>query len=162
MTENIGPGIIPGDRPFLVGAGDLSLQETGVRMFMRGVAIIALLALLAGCAAGPMVPGVGGVAQQNDEARQKMLIIRQALEQYKRDNGRYPTTGQGLTALLMPPPTNERALGYRAAGYLLNDRTLVDPWGWSFRYVCDDGFFYQLSSVGPDGQMETADDVSLR
>jgi len=129
---------------------------------MRFVVVAILLLLLAGCAAGPVVPGAGGVAQPNEEARQKMLVIRQALEQYKRDHGRYPTTSQGLTALLMPPPTNERALGYRAAGYLLNDRTLVDPWGWSFRYVCDDGFFYQLVSLGPDGQLETADDVSLR
>lgn len=130
---------------------------------MRIALTIALLIFIgAGCVSGPVVPGVGGVAQQIDDARRKMTVIRQALEQYKHDTGHYPTTDQGLRALLMPPVSTDRALGYRPSGYVMSDRTLVDPWGWTFFYRCDDGYFYRLYSVGPDGQMETEDDVFLR
>ena len=128
--------------------------------FAMGTAL--LLIFLIGCAAGPVVPGAGGSERQVDQARQKMIVIRQALEQYKHDTGRYPTTNQGLSALLMPPVSTNRALGYRSSGYVMSDRTLVDPWGWSFFYRCDDGYFYQLYSVGPDGQVKTADDVFIR
>jgi len=56
------------------------------------------------------------------------------LEIFRMDNGTYPTTEEGLDALISPPPRLAGSKGYRAGGYV-NGRVLPDdPWGHPYRY----------------------------
>ena len=88
-----------------------------------------------------------------------MEIIKSGLEQYKLDNGMYPTTEQGLKALVkkstMPPlPQNWRG---RYLG-----RIPMDPWGMPYNYFCPgvhNKNSYDLSSYGSDG-VESQDDIT--
>ena len=72
---------------------------------------------------------------------------------YKLDNGVYPSTEQGLQALVEPPSVGVLPKKWREGGYLEKSRIPKDPWGNEFVYlspgVHDD---YDLSSYGPDDQ----------
>ena len=93
------------------------------------------------------------------EAKTMMETIKFVLDQYKLDNGMYPTTKQGLKALvkktIVPPlPQNWRG---RYLG-----RIPIDPWGRSYNYVCPGAHnknSYDLSAYGPDG-VESQDDIT--
>jgi general secretion pathway protein G len=92
------------------------------------VVIIAILAAL-------IVPRVMG---RPDEARvvaaqQDIRTISQALKLYRLDNLRYPTTEQGLAALIKPPVTAPLAPNWKPGGYL--ERLPRDPWGNGYQYL---------------------------
>jgi len=86
--------------------------------------------------------------------------LRAAIEVFEVDNGRYPTTAEGLAALIQQPPNAPNWHGPYitvAKGVDLND-----PWGNAFVYACPgaankNGF--DLTSAGPDGKPGTADDI---
>jgi general secretion pathway protein G len=74
-----------------------------------------------------------------DEARQlkaKMDIqtLETALKLYRLDNGRYPTTEQGLQALVEPPSVGQLASNWRQGGYLEKGKVPKDPWGNEYIY----------------------------
>jgi general secretion pathway protein G len=76
------------------------------------------------------------------------------IEFYRLDNGTYPTTDQGLEALVSPPSSGPQPRRYQPGGYA-KDQDLKDPWGGSLVYqapgrVNSSGF--DLCSLGPDGQ----------
>ena len=79
-----------------------------------------------------------------------MKAVEQALNLYRLDTGSYPTTAQGLEALVHQPTTPPVPRGWRAEGYL--ERLPVDPWGHPYVYVSTggDGHFV-LRSYGADG-----------
>jgi len=60
-------------------------------------------------------------------AKQDIATVMQALKLYKLDNQRYPTTEQGLQALIAKPATGPAANGWKTGGYL--DKLPKDPWG---------------------------------
>lgn len=110
------------------------------------VVIIGLLAALV----GPRVIG------QSDEARQKTTAtqiaqLEQVLGLYHLDNGFYPTTSQGLKALVSAPSLPPEPLNYKKGGYM--KKVPKDAWGREFVYVCpgDHGDF-DIISYGADGQ----------
>ena len=79
-----------------------------------------------------------------------MKAIEQALNLYRLDTGGYPTTAQGLEALLHRPETPPVPRGYKADGYL--ERVPLDPWGHPFVYVYATGeAHFLLRSYGADG-----------
>jgi general secretion pathway protein G len=83
-----------------------------------------------------------------------------ALKLYKLDNGRYPTTAQGLKALLSKPSSSP-VPGNWSGPYLENEP--LDPWKTEYGYKSpgpnnQDG--YDLYSLGPDGVEGTADDIT--
>lgn len=82
------------------------------------------------------------------KAKQDIVAISSALNLYKLDNLRYPTTDQGLEALVKPPAN---AKNWRQGGYL--DRLPVDPWGNPYLYLSpgQHGAF-DVYSLGADGQ----------
>ena len=84
-------------------------------------------------------------------------IISTALLFFKMDVGRYPTTQEGLNALLVNP-----AVVLKWKGPYCEALT-VDPWGRSYQYYCPgrNGAEYDLFSLGPDG-VESADDIVYR
>jgi len=94
-------------------------------------------------------------------ARIQLSTLRDALDLFKLDNGFYPMTDQGLEALVNPPQIGRNAGNFRVGGYLRDDRVPLDPWGTPYAYQCDDGYFFVIWSVGPDGRPGTEDDVTL-
>ena len=86
------------------------------------------------------------------KAKVDILAIETALKLYKLDNGDYPTTEQGLAALVEKPSTEPVPLNWKEKGYLEKARVPVDPWGKEYLYlspgVHDD---YDLISYGADG-----------
>ncbi len=90
---------------------------------------------------------------RTDEARQTkaaadVKAIEQALSLYKLDNGFFPTTEQGLEALVRPPTTGLVPRRWNPDGYL--DKVPIDPWGSPYVYRSD-GNSYVVMSFGADG-----------
>ncbi|HEX7406203.1 MAG TPA: type II secretion system major pseudopilin GspG [Candidatus Binatia bacterium] len=88
---------------------------------------------------------------RTDEARRTKALadikgIEEAMNLFKLDNGFYPTTDQGLQALVTRP---SNARNYSADGYL--DKLPIDPWGNPYVYFSD-GQNYIIKSYGADGQ----------
>ena len=69
-------------------------------------------------------------------ARSDIQQIGNALELYRLDNGLYPSTDQGLDALVEEPSGFPEARNWNADGYL--KRLPVDPWGESYYYFSED------------------------
>ena len=110
--------------------------------------VIVILAILAGL----VVPKVVG---QSDKARVKttetaLATVSNALDMYKVDNSRYPTTAQGLDALTTPPAD---AKNYPDGGYIKGGYP-TDGWESEMQYVApgNEGRPYDLFSLGADGQ----------
>lgn len=86
-------------------------------------------------------------------ARSDLNTIEQSLEMYRLDNGRYPTTDQGLEALLVKPTSAPEPRNWNPSGYLKKGEVPVDPWGQPYQYIAgDNGMTYQLYSLGADGR----------
>jgi len=88
------------------------------------------------------------------KARIEISNLEQALELYYLDNGNYPTTEQGLRALIEKPSTGEVLESWREGGYLNKKKIPIDPWGNKYVYVSpgvhmDD---FDLFSLGKDGE----------
>lgn len=84
-----------------------------------------------------------------------------ALQLYKLDNSQYPTTDQGLDALIRKPTSAPEPKRYKKGGYLQQELP-QDPWGNDYIYMRPgvhnpDG--YDLYSAGPDGEPDTQDDI---
>jgi type II secretion system protein G len=93
------------------------------------------------------------------KASADLAMLRSALERYAIDNNSYPTTEQGLEALLKEPEPRPK----KWKGPYLEGAGLKDPWGrpWLYRSpragINPEG--YDLSSGGPDGKAGTRDDI---
>ena len=86
------------------------------------------------------------------KAKVDILSIETALKLYKLDNGNYPTTEQGIAALVEKPSTEPVPLNWKEKGYLEKAKVPKDPWGKEYLYLSpgihDD---YDLISYGADG-----------
>ena len=110
------------------------------------VVIIGMLAALV----APRVVGRGEEAKRT-AAQVQIREIEQALDMYKLDSGMYPTTEQGLEALINKPTTSPEPKRWKDGGYLR--KLPVDPWGnnYVYRQPGDHGEF-DLFSYGADGE----------
>lgn len=86
---------------------------------------------------------------REDAAAIQIERIGGILDLYALDTGRYPTSDEGLQALVEEPPGLARWRG----PYLKNEASLIDPWGqpYDYRQPGDHGP-YDLLSYGSDGQ----------
>lgn len=125
---------------------------------------ILLVVLIIGVLAAMVVPNLAGRGEQARKSVARADIdtnIDSVLSMYEMDNGRYPTTEQGLAALLTKPAT--APVPSRWSGPYIKKNTLPkDPWGQEYVYRCPgthnaDG--YDLSSNGPDGT-PSEDDIT--
>jgi len=92
------------------------------------------------------------------KAKQDIRVIENALQMYKLDNLYYPSTDQGLDALVQKPATDPVPRAWASAGYL--DRLSLDPWGSDYRYLAPGSHgAIDIFSLGPDGQADTGDDI---
>lgn len=69
------------------------------------------------------------------EAKVQIKNFETALKLYKLDNGSYPSTEQGLDALIKRPETGKAPANYREGGYLEQKKIPIDPWGTPYVYV---------------------------
>lgn len=111
--------------------------------------VVVILGLLAALVV-PRVVGRGEDAKRTAAAVQ-IREIEQALEMYRLDSSLYPSTAQGLEALVSKPSIPPEPRKYREGGYLR--KLPVDPWGSPFVYRCPgDHGEYDLFSLGADGE----------
>jgi general secretion pathway protein G len=123
----------------------------------RGFTLIELMVVIVilGILAGMIVPKI---MDRPEEARRTKAgvdigAIAQALKLYKLDNGKYPTTEQGLTALVEPPAVGSLAKKWREGGYLDKKSVPKDPWDNDYVYISP-GLHgdFDLMSYGSDGE----------
>lgn len=83
-------------------------------------------------------------------AKQDIASLLQALKLYRLDNQRYPTTEQGLQALVSKPVTTPLPANWKAGGYV--ERLARDPWGNPYQYL-NPGVHNEIDvfSLGADG-----------
>ncbi len=111
--------------------------------------MVVILGLLAALVV-PRVVGRGEEAKRTAAAVQ-IREIEQALEMYRLDSSMYPTTAQGLEALVVKPSIPPEPSKYREGGYLR--KLPSDPWGSPFVYrQPGDHGEYDLFSPGADGE----------
>ncbi len=100
-------------------------------------------------------------ARRFDDSRRKATIaeisnLKMALENFELDNGRYPTSNEGLQALVKRPP------GMDATWRMQMDEVPLDKWGHPFQYQGPDTAGegeYNIISTGGDGEFGTYDDI---
>ena len=65
-------------------------------------------------------------------AKTQMKNLETALDEFRRDNGYYPTTDQGLKALVEKPTGGRVPMSFPRGGYLKGSTIPTDPWGCDF------------------------------
>ena len=122
---------------------------------MRGFTLIEIMVVIVilGVLAALVVPRV---LDRPDEARavaarSDIATIMQALKLYRLDNQRFPTTEQGLNALVAKPEQPPPPPNWKPGGYL--ERLPKDPWGRQYQYLSP-GLKGEVDvfSFGADGQ----------
>lgn len=111
------------------------------------IVILSLLAVLV----GPKIIGRSDDAKVAD-AKVQIRNFETGLKLYKLDNGSFPTTEQGLQALVTKPTVGKIPNSYKAEGYLETKTIPKDPWGNDYVYVSPgEHGDYDLVSFGADG-----------
>ncbi|HEY8023983.1 MAG TPA: type II secretion system major pseudopilin GspG [Burkholderiaceae bacterium] len=119
----------------------------------RGFTLIEMMVvmLIIGIMAAMVVPSLlsRGEEAKVTAAKADIASIMTALKTYKLDNSRYPTTEQGLQALVSKPTAGPTANSWK--GYL--DKLPKDPWGNTYQYLSP-GVHGEIDvfSLGADGQ----------
>lgn len=111
--------------------------------------VLAILGLLIGLAAPALLRQFGGAKEKI--AQQSVARLAGVLDIYKLDIGIYPSTEQGLQALVEAPAGTS---GWHGP-YLKDDVVPMDPWGHAFVYLSPSRrpkHDYDLCSLGPSGQ----------
>ena len=128
----------------------------------RGFTLIEMMivVVILGLLATIIMPKILDRPEQARRVKAKADInhIQQALALFKTDTGRFPTTSEGLEALVQNPGVER----YNANGYL--ERVPLDPWGHKYVYLCPGvrGKDYDLLSYGKDGETGgTGDDADI-
>ena len=124
--------------------------------------VVVILAIL-GTLVAPQILGRIDEARVT-KAKNDLRLYESALDLYRMDNFRYPTTDQGLEALIKKP-NDANLKNWRPDGYV--KQLVKDPWGHDYVYVAPgtSGQPYDLMTLGADGQVGgqgTDADISLR
>ncbi|MDY6934343.1 MAG: type II secretion system major pseudopilin GspG [Spirochaetota bacterium] len=126
-------------------------SEKGFTMIelMIVITIIGILSIL-------VVPRFMDLPQKArvESTRQQISAFGMALDRYYLDNGIYPTSEQGLEALIATPTTEPIPINYNEGGYLKKNKIPEDPWGRSYKYTSpgEHGNDYEIVSYGADGR----------
>lgn len=121
-------------------------KATGGFTLVELMIVVVILGLLATV----IMPRMLGRPEEARRMKAKVDVrnIQSALALFKTDTGRFPTTSEGLEALVSDPGIR----GYNSDGYL--DKVPSDPWGNRYVYICPGvrGRDYDLLSYGKDGE----------
>lgn len=132
-------------------------KNRSLRHNEQGFTLIELMVVIVilGILAGMIVPHIMDRPEEARRTKAEVDIgaISQALKLYKLDNGKYPTTDQGLQALVEAPATGQLAKKWRNGGYLDKTAVPLDPWDNEFIYISP-GLHsdFDLMSYGPDSE----------
>ncbi len=123
----------------------------------RGFTLIELMVVIVilGILAGLIIPRIMGRPDEARRAKARIQLesLETALKLYRLDNGNYPTTEQGLQALVEPPGVGAPAKNWRQGGYLEKGKVPKDPWDNDFLYISPGAHSdFDLSSFGADGE----------
>ncbi len=112
---------------------------------------VMVVVVILGILAAIIVPKIMSRPEQARivKVKQDLLAIQSALDLYKLDNGMYPTTDQGLQALVKKPTTSPVPQNWKAEGYL--QQLPNDPWGQEYQYLNTDEKL-RIFSYGPKGK----------
>ena len=130
-------GVIPANKPH---------KNNGFTLIEVMVVVI-ILGILAAIVV-PRVMDRPDVARQT-KAKQDIRAMESALNLYKLDNFNYPSTDQGLDALVTQPSGSPEPRNWKK--YM--DRLPKDPWGNPYQYLSSDGSDIEISSFGADGSL---------
>ena len=125
----------------------MNKQQSGFTL-LEIIVVITIIAILAAYIA-PKVAGRADDARIS-KVKNDLQVLESALELYRLDNFRYPTSDQGLQALVSNP--GDSAPNWKAGGYIKKLRN--DPWGNEYQYASpgrEDSDF-EIFSYGADGQ----------
>lgn len=125
--------------------GKLQQGFTLIEVMVVLAIIGGMLALVAGNVLG------NATEAQIKTTKSQIKLIENALDLYKLDNFTYPTTEQGIDALVNKPSSSPEPKNYKAGGYLKGGKAPLDAWGNEFQYFYDQGS-YEIVSLGADGQ----------
>ncbi len=122
-----------------------------------GFTLIELLVVLVilGLLAGLVMPRMFGRGEEAKRvaARAQIRILEDALHQFELDNGFYPSTEQGLEALVKKPTVGRIPQNWREGGYLEKGVVPKDPWGNPYGYISPGNHGdFDLLSYGADGE----------
>jgi general secretion pathway protein G len=135
-----------------------TLGETAGFTLIEIMVVIIILGLLATL----VIPNITGYTEKakREKARADIASLEGALELFRADNGFFPTTEQGLDALVIKPTTGRIPPKWMEGGYFRKGIPL-DPWGNRYVYFSPGrhGESYEIISLGADGQ-ESDDDIS--
>ncbi len=111
---------------------------------------IMVVILILGLLATLVVQSLRGATDKakRTKAMADIAELKTALDRYYIDNGSYPSSEQGLQALVTPPSQGTQTANYEEGGYIR--RIPNDPWNNPYAYQSD-GNNYTLKSLGADG-----------
>ena len=140
--------------PFTLHSSRRHLVDDRGFTFIEIMVVVAILAILAAL----VVPRIMGRTDDAKRTAAKVQIrnIEGALQLYKLDNGVYPTTEQGLKALVEKPSVGVVPKKWKLGGYL--PKLPDDPWGNPYKFISpvqrgDIKIDYEITSLGTDGEV---------
>ncbi|MGB0893098.1 MAG: type II secretion system major pseudopilin GspG [Parashewanella sp.] len=121
---------------------------------------VMVVIVILGILASLVVPNLLGNKDKADQQKavSDIVALENALDNYKLDNSRYPTTEQGLEALVEKPTIDPIPRNYREDGYIR--RLPKDPWRNDYLLLSPgEHGKIDVFSAGPDGEAGTDDDI---
>lgn len=132
------------------------------RQKQQGFTLIEIMVVIVilGVLASMVAPNVLGNKEKADQQKavSDIVTLENALDMYKLDNNHFPSTQQGLNALVEQPSGSPQPGNYRDNGYIR--RLPQDPWGNEYLMQSPGEFGdIDIFSAGPDGQAGSDDDI---
>ncbi|MGI2171880.1 type II secretion system major pseudopilin GspG [Shewanella sp. MF05960] len=128
----------------------------------RGFTLLEVMVVIVilGILASMVVPNLMGNKDKADQQKavSDIVALENALDMYKLDNSIYPTTEQGLDALVQKTTSSPEPRNFRDGGYV--KRLPQDPWRNDYLLLSPgENGKIDIFSSGPDGQPGTEDDI---